>query len=170
MRSIRPISSRPKPATSALRHRRAIRSGQRGSTIIEFAIVVFTLMVVLLMGIELDRMVFVYTNLADAAKAGVRYAIVRGGTRSSGASSPADSSPVSDMVKYYATAIDPSKLTVAVNYLDSAGSLCTGSNCNRPQNGDAVQVLVSYTYDPWIAFPFLSGVTLRANSQGKIVF
>jgi Flp pilus assembly protein TadG len=135
------------------------RSAQRGSTIIEFAILAFTLMVVLFTGIELNRMAFVYTELADAAKAGVRYAIVRGSTRPSGFSSSSDSSPVSDMVKYYVTAVDPSKLTVTVNYLDTN---------NNP--GSRVQVLVSYTYDPWTGFPFLKNVALRANSQGRIAY
>jgi Flp pilus assembly protein TadG len=135
------------------------RCVQRGSTVIEFAIVVFTLLVVLFTGIELVRMAFVYTNLADAAKAGVRYAIVRGSTRSTGASSSADPSPVVDIIKYYVTAVDPSRLTVNVNYLDTN---------NNP--GSRVQVLVSYTYDPWTGFPFLSGITLRANSQGRIVY
>jgi len=135
------------------------RPAGRGSTTVEFALLAFTLLVVIFTGFELDRMVFVYTNLADAAKAGVRYAIVRGATRPSGASGPSDSSPVSDMVKYYATAVDPSKLTVTVNYLDSN---------NNP--GSRVQILVAYTYDPWSGFPFLSGLTLRANSQGRIVY
>jgi Flp pilus assembly protein TadG len=121
----------------------------------------FTLLVVLFTSIELDRMVFVYTNLADAAKAGVRYAIVRGSTRPSGASTPGDPSPVSNMVDYYITAVDhdPSKLNIAVNYLDGN---------NNP--GSRVQVLVQYTYDPWSGFPFLRGVNLRANSQGRIAY
>ena len=140
------------------RRSRTGRSARRGSSIVEFALLAFTLLVVLFTGIELDRMVFVYLNLADAAKAGTRYAIVRGNTRPSGASSPADSTPVSDIVKYYATGVAPSRLTVAVNYLDGN---------NRP--GSRVQVLVSYPYDPWIRLPFL-GVTLRANSQGRIVY
>ena len=138
---------------------RSRRSAARGSTAIEFVILALTLLVVLFTGIEIDRMVFVYTNLADGAKAGVRYAIVRGSTRPSGASTPGDPSPVVDMVKYYATAIDPTKLSVSVNYLDAN---------NNP--GSRVQVLVSYTYDPWTGFPFLSGVTLRANSQGRIAY
>lgn len=134
------------------------RSARRGSSIIEFALLAFTLLVVLFSGIELDRMVFVYLNLADAAKAGTRYAIVRGSTRPSGASSPGDPSPVSNIVRYYATGVTPSRLSVQVNYLDGN---------NRP--GSRVQVLVSYPYDPWIKLPFL-GVTLSANSQGRIVY
>jgi len=138
---------------------RSRRSAERGSTIIEFAILAFTLLVVLFTGIELDRMAFVYTELADAAKAGVRYAIVRGSTRPSGSSSSTDSSPVSDMVKFYVTGVDPSRLTVTVNYLDVN---------NNP--GSRVQVLVSYTYDPWTGFPFLKDVSLKANSQGRIAY
>lgn len=137
-----------------------LRSARRGSSLIEFALIAFLLLTVLLIGIEMDRMLFVYTNLADAAKAGTRYAIVRGADRSSGASTAADPSPVVNIVKSYITGIDPSRLTVTVTYPDGNSN---GLNHH-------VQVLVQYNYDPWAGFGLLSGVTLSATSQGIIAF
>jgi Flp pilus assembly protein TadG len=136
------------------------RLARRGGTLIEFTLMAFLLMLVLFTGIELDRMLFVYTNLADAAKAGTRYAIVRGGDRTSGASTAADPSPVVNIVKSYVTGVDPSNLTVTVTYPDS----------NSNALDKHVNVLVQYNYDPWAAFGLLSGVTLSASSQGVIVY
>ena len=56
-------------------------SRQRGSTIVEFALVVFLLLLLTFAGIEFDRMVLVYTTVAHATRTGVRYAIVHGSDR-----------------------------------------------------------------------------------------
>jgi Flp pilus assembly protein TadG len=133
------------------------RSRQRGSTIIEFLFIALTLLVVIFGSIELDRMVFVYTCLADAAKAGARYAIVQGSDRS-GVDVTAATNLVTARVKYYSSLLmDPSKLTVQVTYPD-------GSN----DTGDHVKVVVQYAYDPWTVLPL--NVTLSATSQGIITF
>ena len=76
-------------------------SAQRGSTMIEFLFIVITLLIVMFGGIEADRMMMVYTNLNDAAKAGARYAIVHGSTRTSGSVSAGDYSAVTSLVKGY---------------------------------------------------------------------
>src|SRR5690242_15886201 len=125
-----------------------------GNSIIEFILLALLLLTVLFTGIELDRLVFVYANLADAAKAGTRYAIVHGATRSGTAGSsvdaPSDSgnySQIVSMVKTYATAIDQSQLNVTVTYPDG----------NRNTPGSHVNLLVQYTYDPWTGFRFFRG-------------
>src|SRR5689334_9766528 len=88
----------------------ARRRSSRGAGLLEFAFIAMALMVVLFTGIEIDRMGFVYANLADAAKAGMRYAIVHGsdrtGTGVDGPSSSADSSQVVQAVKNYVTGVD----------------------------------------------------------------
>jgi len=127
---------------------------------VEFALIGVALLLVLFVGLELDRMLFVYTNLMDAAKAGTRYAIVRGSDRSSGSSSSSDSSVVSNLVKGYITGIDTSKLTVTVSYPDSNSNDLTKH----------VKVLVQYSYDPWAGFGLLNGITLSATSQGIIAY
>jgi Flp pilus assembly protein TadG len=139
------------------------RSARRGSTIVEFSFIVVLLLLVIFAAIELDRMVFVYTCLADSAKAGIRYAIVHGndrtGTGANGPSGPgADPIQVVTAVKNYARLmIKPSALTVSVTYLDSK---------NTP--GSRVKVLVQYAYDPYTVLPL--NVNLGATSQGIITF
>jgi Flp pilus assembly protein TadG len=142
----------------------ARRGGRRGSSIIEFALVTFLLCVLLLAGIEFDRMVLVYTTVAHSARMGVRYAIVHGSNRSGtgpdGPSSSGDYSQVSSVVRIFAGAglLRTAGMAVSVDYPDGN---------NNP--GSHVQVNVSYPYDPFLTFLPLR-VTLRSNTQGIIVF
>jgi Flp pilus assembly protein TadG len=125
---------------------------------IEFLLVALLLFLMLFASIEFDRMLFVYTNLADAAKAGVRYAIVHGSNRTSGACGPAaNPTAVVDLITNYTTAVDRSKLTVNVTYPE-------GDNAT----GNSVNVVVQYAYDPWVLLPL--GVTLSATSRGVITW
>jgi hypothetical protein len=114
-------------------------------------------------------MVLVYTTIANAARAGARYAIVHGGDRTGsgvdGPSASSDYSQVCTVVKNFASsgALDTSKLTCAgritVTYTPSNAS------------GSSVKVKVNYPYDPWVTyFVPLSSVTLSSMSQGVITF
>ena len=140
-------------------------SARRGSAVIEFAIVTFLLLFVILAGIELDRAVFVYTNLADATKAGIRYAITHGANRSTGGnavdgpSGPGNTTQVDTLIKNYALALNKANLTVTVTYPD-------GDN----NTGSRVKAVVQYTYDPWVRLPFPTGLQLSAVSEGIIAF
>src|SRR5262245_36694356 len=139
------------------------KSKLRGSTLIEFALSAVTLLVVVFAAIELDRMAFVYTSLADAAKAGARYATTHGANRTgSGTDGPsgpgANPTEVLNIIQGYASlTINPSKRTVNVTYPD--GNNLVGSH---------VKVVVQYAYDPYVVLPL--GVTLSATSQGMINF
>ena len=90
----------------AMRSKRR-KQARRGSTIVEFALVTLLLMVVLFAGIEFDRMILVYTTVADCAKVGVRYAIVHGDNRTGTGdpeSGPGDNpDPVSTVIRNFAS-------------------------------------------------------------------
>jgi TadE-like protein len=142
---------------------RTRKSARRGATIIEFAMVTLLLMIVILAGIEFDRMVLVYTALANSARAGVRYAIVHGSDRTTTgdpASGPGDKTAVIAKVRQFASAgmldTSPLKLTVTVEYPVD----------NKP--GSLVKVAVAYVYDPFVVLPL--GVNITSATQGIIVF
>lgn len=138
------------------------RSSRQGSTTIEFLFIALTLVVLMLAGIEMDRMLLVYTNLADAAKAGARYAVVRGADRTSGRAGPgANPSNIVSLVQSYATGIDPNNLTVNVTYPDGTNTV-----------GSRVKVDVSYAYDPWLGLltSNMLGLNIKASSQGIITW
>jgi Flp pilus assembly protein TadG len=124
----------------------------RGQSLVEFSICVF-LMVMLMLGVvEIGRMVLVYTTLANAAKAGVRYAEVHG----------ADSAVTSTAVQ-----------TVVQNYLSAAPMTATNATITSSGVGGAVgtmiTVSVTYPYDPLSTY-FPLSVTLGSSSQGVITF
>ncbi len=137
----------------------------------EFALSIFTMMFVIFWIWEVVFAVYTKTVLADAAKEGVRYAIVhgKGNSNCSGPNTPACPDPtganVVSNVQSYAqlTLHDTSSMTVTVQYLNNTG----GSATNVDQN-TRVRVAVSYTYVPYIPVPWVSP-TLNAVAEGRIV-
>jgi hypothetical protein len=113
-------------------------------------------------------LMYTYTVLADAAKEGVRYAIVHGcslaAASCSGTCTPACTDTAGANVTAYArnylgaSLHDPTAMTVNVSYPDSS-SLPT----NR------VRVTVSYPYQPFFGLSWPT-VTVRAAAEGRIFF
>ena len=141
-----------------------------GSSLIEFAIVSFLLIMVLLSVVEMSRFILVYTTMADAARAGVRYAMVHGGDLTSGASTP-------DTGKTSCTTGCTGIATVVQNYADAGliGGASVSTTVTYPDSSNAagsrVQVAVQWTYVPLVGYfiPTLSQ-TLSSTSEGVIVF
>jgi Flp pilus assembly protein TadG len=148
------------------------KSAQRGSALIEFAMVTFLLMTVILAGIEFDRMVLVYTALGNSARAGVRYAIVHGSHRTATgdpASGPGagNQAAVIAKVKQYASAGTLNTSTPPLGVLPAFNVLVeypSGDN----KSGSLVKVTVTYRYDPFVVLPL--GVNMTSATQGIIVF
>ena len=140
--------------------------GRGGQSLVEFAIVAVLTVVMLLFVVEMGRMLLVYATVANAARAGVRYAVVHGGTRSAGTTVDSASGPGADpawvvtVVKNFASAglLTTSLLVVHVTY--PGGS-------NAP--GQYVTVTVVYPYDPLTTY-FSKTLRLGSATQGVIVF
>ena len=141
----------------------------RGHALIEFS-TCFLLFVILLFGvIEVGRMILLYTTVANAAKTGVRYAIVNGSDASSPSGPGNDPTNVTTVVKNFAGvyALNPANLTVHATYYTYSSGTPTTPACNKP--GCWVRVTASYPYDPltsWVPFSF----TLSSTSEGVITF
>jgi Flp pilus assembly protein TadG len=144
---------------------RRARSARRGGTLVEFALVLVLLLGVTIAGLEFDRMLMVSTSLANAARVGVRYAIVHGGNRSVGGSGATDKTRVIDAVTTFARIgfLKPDLLNVQVEY---PAAVIPGSSGNSA--GSTVIVTVTYPYDALTWLP-ISG-SLSATSRGIIVF
>jgi Flp pilus assembly protein TadG len=137
----------------------------RGQTLVEFSLVAFLCMVLLLSVVEISRMALVYTTVANAARAGARYSIVHGGTRVGsgvdGPSGPAQNpDQVVTVIKNFASGglLTPSNLIITVNYPGAS---------NAP--GQQVSVTVIYPYDPLTTY-FPLRVRMGSVSQGVIAF
>ena len=137
----------------------------RGQTLVEFSLVAFLCMVLLLSVVEISRMALVYTTVANAARAGSRYSIVHGGTRTGsgvdGPSGPAQNpAQVLTVIKNFASAglLTASNLIITVDYPGAS---------NAP--GQQVSVSVIYPYDPLTTY-FPLRVRLGSVSRGVIAF
>lgn len=140
--------------------------GDHGSALVEFSLIAFMFIVVLIGVVELGRMLLVYNTLANAARAGARYAIVHGGERtgtgSDGPSGPGSVSQVQTVVEDYASAglLNTSDLTVNVSYPDSSNAA-----------GSRVSVTVTYPFTPMVSyFNSMLSTTLGSTSEGVITF
>jgi Flp pilus assembly protein TadG len=142
------------------------RIALQGQSLVEFTIVCFMLCILMLAVVETGRMVLVYATVANAARAGARYAVVHGSSRPAGsgvssASGPSDNpAQVVTVVKNSASAglLTPGRLIITVAYPGAS---------NAP--GQMVSVTVVYPYDPFTAYlPFR--VRLGSTTQGVIAF
>ena len=146
---------------SSRNHRR------KGSTLIEFALVLIPVLSLVFGGIEMDRMLLASNALDNAARAGVRYAVVRG------VNHPTTVANVGTVVQTFAGMgiIHSSSMTVSA----SCSAVSTGTSavhvCYPTDNhiGSAISVSVAYVYDPLTSF-FPLSVTLRSTAKGTIAF
>lgn len=139
----------------------------RGQSLVEFALVSLALVMFLFGVVEMCRLVLVYTTIANAARAGVRYATVHGTDNS--VSVTAVQGVVNGFLSA-ATVYTPNA-TVNVCYASSLATYtsCTSSSGSPGAPGTAVTVSISYPYNPLTSyFPF--NVNLASTSQGVIAF
>jgi hypothetical protein len=146
----------------------------RGQAQVEFVLTILFVLLLIVGIIELIMLVHTFNVLADAAKEGVRYAIVHGcdfgSSTCSGTCAFASPSPptcndaAADNVKNWALSFAKASLrnvpasAVTVTYPDG-----TSDAPNR------VRVTVSYNYDPFFGLGWPK-VTVSANAEGRIVY
>jgi Flp pilus assembly protein TadG len=148
------------------------RNGTRGSVsrsgqgLVEFSVVAMLSVIMLLFVMEMGRMLLVYVTVANAARAGLRYAIVHGSNRATGATADSASGPAANpaqiltVIKNFASAglLTTSRLVVNVTYPGAS---------NAP--GQVVNITVVYPYDPLTTY-FSKTLRLGSATQGVIVF
>jgi Flp pilus assembly protein TadG len=146
---------------------------EQGSSTVEFALIAVMFVMLLLGVVEMGRLILVYTTMAQAAKAGARYAIVHGnfrtGAGATGPSGPGSTTQIETVVQNFASAgpLKTSSLTTTVTYTNDT------TTCIYPPNGPgcSVQVKVTYPFAPLLGYfnPMLS-MTLSSTSKGVITF
>jgi len=149
---------------------------ERGQSAIEFALTIVILVVLLVGMLELTMFVYTYSVLADAAKEGVRYAIVHGAS----GTAPAGPTGVPQTGTSWGTcsSLDSgtdSVVTAVQHYaalsLHSTSAIhvyvCYPDKSNNP--GSAVEVSVNYPYQPLFGLGWPK-VNVAATSAGRIMF
>lgn len=122
----------------------------RGSSLVEFSLVAFMLLMVIFGVVEIGRMVLIYTDVANAAREGTRYVSVHGSD---------STSDIQNVVK--------NALKVAP--INPANATVTPSIINTPGQPSVITITVAYRYDPLTTY-FPLNVTLSSKSEGVIVY
>ena len=152
--------------------------GERGSTLVEFAIVFVVAMTFMFGIMDFSRYIYVYHFLAGAAREGARYATVRGSTWGStsctSTTTLACKATAANVTSYVQamipSGISSSSLTVTTTWpgtapAGAASSCSTTSGNNSP--GCLVQVQLSYPYK--FMFPFMPNTTSTITSTSAMV-
>ena len=153
-----------------------MRRNERGQALIEFGLLFLFLISLVISILEMSLFLYNYSVLTDAAKEGVRYAVVHGSSAGASVSSDPESAPWPPCT----TSADDNVFNAVHTYMSASAHklaplsvyLCYPEGNNNP--GSAVQVTVSYPYDPLSAIGPLNwaamNIPVSATSVGRIQF
>ena len=144
-------------------YRKLRRSGQ---SLVEFSLTAFLISLTMLFVLEIGRMLLVYTAIADAAREGVRYAIVHGSSRATGSGQSNARGPSANPAQVV-TVIDNFAATGPLTISRLVISVTYPGSSNAP--GQTVNVSVVYPYDPFVTY-FPATLRLGSASQGVIEY
>jgi Flp pilus assembly protein TadG len=146
-------------------------AGDEGSAIVEMAVVSSILFAVLFGIIELSLALYTYNYVSDAAREATRYAIVRGSACTQLTNCGATSAQIQSYVQGLGyPGMNSSNTTVTTTWYSPSSAPPTtwtacGSPCRDP--GDAVQVMVTYSFP--LSVPFVPNSTLSLHSTSLMV-
>lgn len=158
---------------------RAPRKPSGGQSLVEFALILLPLLVILFGVFDFGRAIYAYNTLANAARAGVRVAIVNQNAAGSGCvgavgGAQPDATKISakDCAESAAVALGP--VTAAVTYQETdSNGVTTGTACAPIHVGCVAVVTTTYTFSP--VTPIISGlvgagIPLSSTSQEPVEF
>ena len=134
--------------------------------LIEFSLSVWTLFLIIFLIFEFCMTVYTYSVLSNAAREGIRYAVVHG-TDNSSCSGP--SSGCGDSSGSNVTAVVNSY--AAISFHDIRGMTVTPSwpdGTSTPSS--RVVVTITYPYVPYLQLPGFSAPTMTVTAEGRVVF
>lgn len=140
------------------------RRHERGQAIVEFTLVAFLLVVLVVSILEMSLFLYTYATLTDAAKEGVRSAIVHG---SSGTGVETDDCGTA--LTNAANAAIMIEANLSLHQLTSRNSTITVTCPAGNAPGSLVTVAVSYPFQPLFLTNW-APVTISATSVGRIQF
>jgi Flp pilus assembly protein TadG len=142
--------------------------GERGSSMVEFALGASLLFMVVFGIIAMSLALYSYNVVSEAAREGTRYAIVRGMKCHFSTACPASGTDIQNYVQSLGfPGINPSNLTAITAWSAyPVGTLCAPSaSCKNP--GNQVKVTVSYQFP--LVIPFVPSQTLSMSSTAEMV-
>ena len=149
------------------------RHASRGQSLVEFALI-FPVLVLLLFGIvDFGRAIYDYNTLANAARVGVRVAIVnQNGAGTGCATGSGGTPPASTQMSAHDCAIQAAmamgSVTATVSYMDPTDT----TSCSPVQVGCLALVTTSYTFRPItpIISSIVGAIPLSSTSTEPVEF
>ena len=138
--------------------RHNIAGNERGQTLLEYAVVMLTVLTAIFGVFETGRLILAYTTLAEAVRAGARYAIVHGAD-CSGACVPSNGQATAQNV---AASGGITLDTYGVSYIYPAAA-------GTPVPGTLLTVTATYTFVPVTPLVALS-VPLSSTTEGMVAY
>lgn len=143
---------------------------QRGATLVEVPFALLWVFLVTFGLVESGRLMLAYTTLADAARAGTRYAIVHGSYRAGsgvdGPSGPGNTTNVEAVVKKVTSAAGLRATNTTVYDTGAEPMYLDGTN----NIGARVRVKVSYPFTSILPLLAPFSVTIGGTSEGIICY
>ena len=136
---------------------RRMIADQCGTTMVEFALAIPTVVGVLFGIVDFSRALYAYDLVSSAARIGTRYAMVRGSACPTAPACTVTATQVQTYVRSVVTGITSSSLTVTTTWPLMSG--CAGA----PTPGCPVNVVVSYPFS-FVIWSKLA-ITMTASSQ-----
>ncbi len=143
-----------------------IANDETGSMLLEFSLSMWMLVLMTFLIFEFCMTVYTYSVLGNAAREGIRYAVVHGtdsGLCSGPSSGCGDSngSNVTAVVNGYAGVCfhDISGMTITPSWPDG-----TSTPSSR------VVITITYPYVPYLDLPGFNAPTMQVTAEGRIVF
>jgi Flp pilus assembly protein TadG len=130
--------------------------GRGGATVLEMALVAPAVLLLLFGMIDLGIAVYAYNTLAEAVRAGTRYAAVHGGRATTPVGPVADDKQIERVVRSYAPGFVASRLRVSSSWPDGD---------NDPNSH--ITVSASYDYTPAVT-ALLGFKTLKLGSTSTM--
>lgn len=143
--------------------------GQRGTTLVEFAVIVTVFILMVVGAIDFARVLYTYHYVSDAARDATRYAMVRGHSCSGFSDCPdVTQTQIQTYLSNVPAGIDSTRLNVTASWpvqTNSPAACSTASTKESP--GCTVQVQVSYSYS--FLFPLVHNSTITLSSTSQMV-
>ena len=162
---------------SAGSHLRGFLRAESGSGLVEFAFVAPMLLVLVFAIVDFGRAFYTYDLVANDARLGARYAMVRGsiGCTTGLSDCPLTSTNLQQHLRNLSTGIDTSQLNVTLGHATHGDCVTTSTVPNAPvyPNADGPGCLVTVTVSYQFNFAALSGLpfaskTMTSTSQVAI--
>ena len=159
MRRVLRISAKGSVPVARVRMR-----GRSGQTLVEFAAVLLAILTVLFGVFETSRLLFTYATLAEAARAGARYAAVHGADCTGGCVPSTGVGAVQNLATAAGITLAATCPPICVTYTYPHGA-------TTPVPGTLVNITVTYTFAPVTPLLFWNaGVPLSSTTQSIITY